>query len=643
MSAIWGIINKNANTNLEDLHNKMETSMSVFSFDRIDTIRTKKGIITCGHQYITTEDEHDVSPIRDEKGNLIFCSDCFLYNRNNLIEELKDPNLVNEGDSLIAYKAFKKWGFSFVQKLRGVFSFAIYEEDKDCLHLFSDHFSRKYVVYHIEHDHIYFSTTYKPILACLEKRVKINHEFIANSFSDITPRNFHKERITPFENVFHIEYATHLTFDLTTGHISNERYWNPIKTVKKLKLKSDEEYKSAFRELFENLTRSMLRSKNETGITLSGGLDSSSVAAFASKILKERGKALNCYTQVPSSDYVDDENDPYSTVNEKPLVELQKKFHGNLITHYISGDNDCCISHIDQFQNLFDMPIKASLNLINIMNMNKAAQKDNCSILLSGGNGNATISYGYLTYCMSIYVSKLHFLKAYKEMSAFCKRYHSSRKKYLKTWLKSMFNYYFIKPKEDHFFLKPEDEKKYKLTHPRYDSHRASGSDSFCTEKQKNKFLVNPAYFSQKGFFYTTTELTSHFIMMDPSYTVEMTEFCLSLPLECFCHNGIERRLVRDYLKDLLPEAITDMRKPFGIQTADYYYRINRDIDNLKEEVFRNLDEPLLREYLDAEKIDPLIRELKSAAETHTLDRKQSIKLSQLVYLGSFLRNHTYH
>ena len=121
-----------------------------------------------------------------------------------------------------------------------------------------------------------------------------------------------------------------------------------------------------------------------------------------------------------------------------------------------------------------------------------------------------------------------------------------------------------------------------------------------------------------------------------------MIEFCLGLPLECFTNNGIERRLVRDYLKDLLPEPITDMRKPFGMQTADFYYRVNRDFDKIKEEVFRNLDEPLLREYLDPEKINPLIAELKATAEAHSLDREQCIKLSQLAYLGSFLRNHTY-
>lgn len=644
MSAIWGIIDitkeKTVN-NIQDLYSKMKESMSVFPFDKTDSIKFESGIFGCGHQYITDEDKQNISPIIDENYALIFCSDCFLYNRESLINELDDSELVNTGDSVVAYKAFKKWGFSFVQKLRGMFSFAIYEKENALLHLYSDHFSTRYVAYTIDQNCVCFSTTYKPILAYLGKKSRINREFISNCFSDNTPRNFFKEKITPYENVFHIDYATHITINLKTREESRERYWNPLKTVKKLKLKKDEEYKTAFKELFESLIRSMLRSKDETGIYLSGGLDSSSIAAFAAPILKERGKTLFSYTQVPSTDYVDDYDNPSIMINETPLIELQKKFHSNLVPRYINGNENCCISEVDYYQNLFEMPIKASLNTINIENMNNAANKDHCSIMLSGGNGNATISYGYLINYMSICASRFHFIKAYKQMASFCKLYNSSRKKYLKRWLGGLLDYFFKRPEEEHLFLKTDDEKKYGLTHPKYDSKRLYGNRNFSTNKQRNRFLLNPMFYSQKGFYFTTTTLKHHFLSLDPTLTVEMIEFCLSLPLECFVNNGIERRLVRDYLKEFIPEPIINMRKPQGVQTADFHYRVNRDFDKHKDEIIRNLDEPLLREYLDPQKIDSIIKEFKEAAKSHSLDKYQCINLSQLAYLGGFLRDHT--
>ena len=641
MSAIWGIINKKDNENPETLFNKMTSSMSGFFFDRTDTLSGKGSLFACGHQYFTYEDENDISPLYDNVSHFLFCSDCFLYNRDSLIEELGDKSLITAGDSQIAYRAFKQWGFSFVHKLRGYFSFAIYEENSSVLHLFSDHFSNKYLVYSNSQDFVCFASIYKPILACLGAEVKINREYIANCYTDISPRNFHKERLTPYENIYHLDYATHLTIDLKTGKETRTRYWNPKKTVKKLKLKSDTEYKESFIALFKELTCSMLRAKNKTGILLSSGLDSSSVAAFTAPVLKEKGENLYSYTYVPSTDYKESNPRQGVIIDETPLIEVQKNYHSNLIPHYVNGNNNCCISDQDYLQNLYDIPIKPAANYINIINVCVEAQKDNCSILLSGGHGNGTISYGYLNEYVSLNVSKFHFIKALKEILKCCKYYGISKKYFIREHIKYTYNYFFKKPEEKHYFLKPDDEKKYKLTHPALDDKRTSGTGDFTTNHQRYNFLVCPMQFIHKGFYYTNLGLNHHFIMIDPTQTVEMVEFCMSLPLECFMHNGIERRLVREYLKDMLPEAITSMNKGFGLQSADFYYRVNRDFDKHKEHVFRNLDEPLLREYLDASKINPLIDELKEAAAAHKLDKIQCIKLTLLASLGGFLRDHT--
>ena len=123
--------------------------------------------------------------------------------------------------------------------------------------------------------------------------------------------------------------------------------------------------------------------------------------------------------------------------------------------------------------------------------------------------------------------------------------------------------------------------------------------------------------------------------------TVEMVEFCLSLPTECFVHHGIERRLVRDYLKDQMPITITEMKKPRGIQAVDIHYRVNREIDKYKDKIFRNLDEPLLKEYLDNEKLNTLIKELKDAINAHNLDKGQTVDLTLVVNLAEFLRAHS--
>lgn len=641
MAAIWGIIKKNPNSNTEKIFQEMTNSMNIFPFDRIDSVNCNSSWFACGHQYYTDEDVHDTSPIYDQKSHIVFCSNCFLYNRQVLIDALNDDTLKAAGDSQIAYRAFQKWGFSFVNRLRGLFSFAVYEEEKAQLHLFSDHFNTSFTIYSTTKDYICFSTTYKPVLACLGNNLKINHEYIITAYKDDSPVNCSKDSITPFQNVYHLDYAIHLTINTISNQNSLTRYWTPLKNRRKIKYKTDEEYRSAFKSIFYDITNSILRSKDETGIMLSGGLDSSAVASFAAPILKKKGKYLYSYTSVPSDNYTDDRNIKHTIIDETPLIEIQKEYHSNIMPRYINGNNDSCISDIDYYQNFYDIPVKASINNINIINMSAAAKKDNCSILLSGSNGNATISYGYIFQYVSLNLLRFHFLKAIKEATMYCKRHGVSRIKLFKYWITNFFEYLFKKPKEDHDYLKPEDEKRYKLKHPLLDSRRKYGNDGFLTMRQRNNFVIYPVLYNQKGFYYTYHGLKNHYLQIDPTLTVEIVEFCLNIPLDCFVHNGIERSLVSDYLKDQLPEAITSWKKGHGVQCPDYHFRANRDIDKYREEIFRNLDEPLLREYLDANKIDPLINRLKEAAKNHSLDREQCRKLTLLASLGGFLRDHT--
>lgn len=638
MSAIFGIISKNDNSK-ESQFKQMEDSLSVFTFDKFNRLQRGNSFFGCGLQSITPESLYDKFPIYDDASGIVFTSDCFLYNRDNLIAQLQITDTEKLSDSDIAYAAYQKWGFDFTRNLRGCFAFVIYEEKKGLVHLFSDHFTMQYTVYYNAPDYFAFSTTYKPVLASMPKKPPICREFIVNAYRDITPMCFYKEKITPYEGVYHIDYATHVTIDLSTGHETRIRYWNPIQDVKPLKLKSDDEYKARFREIYQTLIKSFLRSSRETGIMLSGGLDSSSVLAFAAPLLNEQGKKIYSYTSKPATDYKQDEDTSRVIVDESKHIMDQKAWHANLEPRFVGGDKDNCLDGIYYYQDFYDMPVKATINNINIDHMYEMAKEDNCSIMLSGGNGNATISYGYITEYMSLNALQLHFIKAYREMSKYCEKYNLSKKTFLVRWIKSTFSAIFERPYENHYFLKPDDEKKYHLTHVALDSKKKFGTKNFVTKHQRNNFAVIPTQYSQKGYFFTYLCLKYRNLQLDPSLTVEMVEFCLSIPLECMVYNGIERRLIRDYLRDLIPESITDMYKGFGAQCADFEFRINRDWDRNREEILSYLDEPLLREYLDPEKIDQMVSELKEAAENRSLDKKQGVELALLSTLACFLKS----
>ncbi|HKM34424.1 MAG TPA: asparagine synthase-related protein [Lachnospiraceae bacterium] len=646
MSAIWGRINKDKNIDEATVHG-MNMSMSEYKLDRIDQIKQSNIYFACGHQYITNEAVTDISPIYDEVNNVYFTADCFLYNRSAIISQLtqlpdfhkivKSETLASCGDALLAYYSFQLLGFSFVEILRGSFSFAIYEAVNRKLHLITDHLCKRYLAYYDCEDYVCYGSTYKPIKFCLGKNLELNRRFIINSYRDMSPMNFVESGTTAYQGIFHVDNATHITIHLDTQTIEKKSYWNPLSSVEKMHGKSDDEYKDFFLKTYEAITHAQLRARKQTGIMLSGGLDSSSVAAFAAPYLAKEGKKLYSYTSVPASQY-DSTVGSWIIENESYLIEEQCKWHPNLYPHYITSDTENCMTCMERFQNEYDIPVKPSINNINIDMMGKAATDDGCSILLSGGNGNATVSYGSIGQYITLSIQKGHFCHAFQEMFVFCKRHKLSRKKYLLKWLKVIIQYLLTNPPEKAYYLQSEDIQKYHLEHVKMEAKKKFGDEYFAAERQKYNFMYMPMLYIQKGFYYTYQGLLQGYLQLDPTLTVEIIELCMSFPDECFVHNGIERRMIRDYMKDLIPFPIVDDKKGYGVQAADFAYRVNRDWDEIKDSVYDILKEPLLREYLNGQKLDELINTIQS--HEYGLDKPTVWDATLIGSLGYFLRDY---
>ena len=102
---------------------------------------------------------------------------------------------------------------------------------------------------------------------------------------------------TIYKEIYQLEPAHYMV--ITKNNIVKNKYWNPLKDVKPLKLKNHDEYVKRFLEIFEEAVKCRLRTVGQVGIMVSGGLDSGSIAAIASKELKKEEKVLNGYSFLP--------------------------------------------------------------------------------------------------------------------------------------------------------------------------------------------------------------------------------------------------------------------------------------------------------------------------------------------------------
>jgi len=75
---------------------------------------------------------------------------------------------------------------------------------------------------------------------------------------------------------------------VNNNELKTQRYRNPLEKIKELKFKTDIEYSDALMNIYRESVKCKLRVKDDIGLMVSGGLDSSSVAAIAASLLKSK-------------------------------------------------------------------------------------------------------------------------------------------------------------------------------------------------------------------------------------------------------------------------------------------------------------------------------------------------------------------
>ena len=645
MSAIWGAISLSIHE-MTDVAENMEHAMEKYAIDRIERVIGKSYYFACGHQHFTSEAERDISPVYDDGRKLVFTADSYLVNRSEIIEKIRNYDdswnskagkLEECGDAFLLYLAYCKYGVEFVEHVRGSFACAVYLLEERKLLLFADHVATRYLAYCVNDEYITFGTTYGAINACCSEKKEINKEFVIREFVDLSPMTFNVPDITVFKGVYHVNMGSYVTIDCSNKGVQKHIYWDPVHSVKKIKNKSDEECKRLFLKTYEKVIRSYLRSSKNTAIALSGGLDSSSVAAFAAPALEEVGQKLYSYTMVPAEDY-SYENRAMQNENETAFIIAQQKQHKNLFPQYINGNIGNCFSDIEAWQEMYESPVRPVINLTGISSMFCAAKKDNCKILLTGGYGNSSITYGNIFEYFSLKVQSGHPIQAYREVAEYCRAWKSSRLTFAKLHLKGMNKFILPYRLSVNKYLKDSDVRKYRIRTMMRKANKRFGNRLFSTKHCRENELINKLQLQHMGYYNTYKSLIYGVLPLDVTCDVNLIELCQSLPLECFVKGADERRLVRGYMSELIPKMILDPTQGRGIQAADYAFRVNRDWDKIGTEVYELLGNSILDRYLKRSEINKLIQEIKSNEKG--LDKSTIREAVIICSLSSFLQQY---
>lgn len=211
-------------------------------------------------------------PMRDGGGNwLIYNGE--IYNYIELREELGLENFETTSDTEVILEAYRKWGEDCVSHFRGMFAFALWDEDKQELFIARDRFGIKPMYYTIVDDTLYFASEMKALMPFLE-----TIETDLDAFQDYLTFQFCLDGKTLFKNVYELLPGHVLT--TKSGHISTRRYWQVF--YSRDFAHSESYFEQQIQEQLAESVKLHLRADVPVGSYLSGGLDSGIISALAS-------------------------------------------------------------------------------------------------------------------------------------------------------------------------------------------------------------------------------------------------------------------------------------------------------------------------------------------------------------------------
>lgn len=228
-------------------------------------------------------------PMLSDKGTVIVFNG-EIYNYKELKEELQRKGAVfhTSSDTEVILKLYDTEGMGCLKKLRGMFSIALYDPAAAKVFLARDRMGIKPLYYSVSGEKLVFASEIKSLLIGLDSKPDVSRSAIA----DYLFFRFVPSPQTMWEGVLKLEPGHFLTLDLQNFNHRVERYWAcPLRSSP---LDPARNYEGEFETLFLECVQShILASDVPVGVLLSGGLDSSAVAAA---IVELGHKNLSSYT-----------------------------------------------------------------------------------------------------------------------------------------------------------------------------------------------------------------------------------------------------------------------------------------------------------------------------------------------------------
>jgi len=600
MCGICGKINFNNKPVDETLLKKMTSCLSHRGPDD-EGIYLKKNV-GLGHRRLSIIDLSPLAhqPMTNENGTLWIVYNGEIYNFIELRDDLikKGHIFRSRSDTETIIHLYEEHGIECLKYLRGMFAFAIWDENKRSLFLARDRVGKKPLYYFHYQNTFVFASEIKSILQdCNFLRkpdyIAIHHYL---TYQDV-PSPW-----TAFEGIKKLPPAHSLT--LANGKIELNRYWK-LSYLPKLSL-SEEDLKNEIIARLREAVRIRLISDVPLGAFLSGGVDSSATVALMSGLMSEPVKTFS----------IGFKEEAYNELRYARMVaERFKTDHTEFIVE------PKALEVIDKLVWHYNEPF-ADSSAIPTYYVSKLA-REQVTVILNGDGGDENFA-GYGRYAANKLSGRLHrFLPVFaaNSLGALIQAFPHGKNPDNFFWrLKRFLQEYTKSPemRNAHWLCHFTTEMKNELYTDDF-SLRVSSSDSFdlifdkYREAEADDFLDRTLYADVMMYLpddllvkVDVASMANSLEARSPFLDHPFMEFIARIPSELKLRGKTTKYILKEALKGILPDEVLFREKMgFGVP-IDHWFR-----NELKEMAYDTLlsDRAVQRGYFKKEAVKKILDE----------------------------------
>lgn len=544
-------------------------------------------------------------------GGLLLAASARLINRAQLARDLSlrlgDLAILSDGELILA--AWQRWSADCVHRLEGDWHFALWDKSRRRLFLARDTHGTSSLYYRRTPGAFAFASLQKPLLA-LSPAARPDLLRMAQILAGVPGEGSR----TGYAEIERLPPAHHLTLD--AGGVQVARYWFP-EALPDLPL-DDEAALEAFLLHYRRAVGARLAAQGKTGLMLSGGLDSGSIAGLAAPLLAQRGEELLAFTSVPAAP-PDPQLARRVPVDEGPLAGAVAEAVGNIALTAIDAAHISPLAGMARMLAVHDEPAYPGSNSFWLAAILGAAQAQGVTTLLTGTAGNDTVSWRGAPPLLTHLLAAGEPGKLWQEIRRMRARAGLSVAAILWTGLVKPLlrpvrdrwpglgagaqpDWAALSPIHPAFARQPENAGLLAWEAPRPDPLRADRQAWAAWRLGPPGRWLPPTFHFQDSYAFGLD-------VLDPTADKRLMEFCFALDVGHYHDGGQDRRLIRQAMRGILPEQVRLIRGR-ARQSADLVNRLHAHRDELQAAVARLARHSLAAEVIATDRLADVARQI---------------------------------